>query len=174
LKPIPKGFGHNAPMGREVLQPRLAPWLAYTVSAIVASMIYVGWLAISVAFETPDASLTFGFLFASFFWLANGFALTLFLMIIPWTIAVLAYRKLLWSSRIYFPGVGAIIVILLGCATASISPKPLWIEDQTFIQGAVIAAERQGICLLLAGVAFGTCYWWLAERHPTATLPSPH
>jgi hypothetical protein len=150
--------------------------IAYAVSAILASLIYVSyvgcWLHIVQRF-VPDAAqvgLGFRILLASFVWLTGGFALTLLLMIVPWTIAIWGYRKLRWSGQIYFSGVGALIVFTLGCTTASISPKPLWIEDQTFLEGAVVAAERQGIGLLLAGIAFGVSYFWLGER---PTTPNP-
>jgi hypothetical protein len=65
---------------------------------------------------------------------------------------------------ILFPGVGALLVFTLGCTAASLSPKPLWIEDQTFREGAVIAAERQGLCLLVCGIVFGGCYTWLDRQ----------
>jgi hypothetical protein len=46
-------------------------------------------------------------------------------------------------------------------------PKPFWIEDQTFLEGAMVAVERQGVCLLLSGIAVGACYWWLERRVPS-------
>lgn len=127
---------------------------------------YVGWL---VAFLMPDrnaAQVGFGFrlLFASFFWLTGGFALTLFLMMAPWSLAVSAYSKFRRFGRFYFPAVGALFVFTFGCATASISWKPLFIEDQTFLEGAVIAAQRQGLGFILAGIAFGASYWLFGER----------
>jgi len=100
-----------------------------------------------------------------FFWLTDGFALTLFLMIAPWSLAVSAYRKLRWFGGIYFPVLGAVIIFAFGCVTASISPKPFFVDDQTFLAGAVMAAERQGLCFLLAGIAFGASYWFFGERH---------
>jgi len=50
---------------------------------------YVGWFMESLMRSDPDAArLGFGFrfLFASFLWLTEGFALTLFLMIAPWSV----------------------------------------------------------------------------------------
>ena len=85
-------------------------------------------------------------------------------MIVPWTLAVSAYRKLRWPGQLYFPVVGAVMVFVLGCTSASLAPKPLFVEDQTFLQGATIAAEREGIAFLLAGLAFGACYWFFGER----------
>jgi hypothetical protein len=64
------------------------------------------------------------------------------------------------------PVVGAPLLFVIGCAAASISPKPLWIEDQTFLEGALIAVVRQG--LSFSGVVFGASYWFLSERHATA------
>jgi hypothetical protein len=145
---------------------------AYAVSAILASLIYVVWLTVSIAFGGVGAThpgLIFGLEFALFFLFAGGFAPALLLMTVPWAVAVWAHFKIRWDGRIYFPGVGALLVFTLGCTAASISPTPLWMEDQTFLEGAVIAAERQGVCLLLCGIVFGACYWWL-ERQIRARL----
>lgn len=136
----------------------------YAVSAMLASFIYVVWLTVSVTFGgvgTTHPGLIFGFGFALVFLFVGGFAPALLLIIVPWAIAVWAHLKTRRDGRIYFPGVGALLVFALGCTTASILPRPFWIEDQTFLEGAVIAAERQGVCLLLSGIAFGACYWWL-------------
>ena len=114
--------------------------------------------------ETPHDGLGPRLLIAVFFWVAGGFGPTLLVMILPWILAVFAYRKLRWSGQLYFPGVGALLLFVLSCASASLAPKPLFIEDQTFLEGAAIAAERQGIVFLLAGLAFGACYWFLGER----------
>lgn len=144
----------------------------YAVSAILASLIYVVWLTVSITFgggETTHSGLLFGLGFASVFLFVGGFALALLLMIVPWAIAVWAQLKTRWDGRIYFTGVGALLVFTLGCTSAAISPKPLWIDDQTFLEGAVIAAQRQGLCLLFSGFAFGACYWWL-ERQIRAIL----
>jgi hypothetical protein len=137
------------------------------VGATAASLIYVVWDALVFMRsepQTPQVSMGFRFLFASFFWVAGGFAPTLLVMIVPWSVAVSAYRKLRWPGQLYFPGVGAFMVFVLGCTSASLAPKPLFVEDQTFLQGAAIAAERQGIAFLLAGLAFGACYWFFGER----------
>jgi hypothetical protein len=139
----------------------------YAASAMLASLIYVVWLTLSAKFGgvgTARPSLLFGFGFALVFLFIGGFALALLLMIVPWAIAVWARLKTRWDNPIYFPVLGALLVFTLGCTTASILPKPLWIEDQTFLEGAVIAAQRQGVCLLLSGIAFGACYWWLERR----------
>jgi len=149
---------------------------AYAVSAILASLIYVVWLTISIRFGdagTTHNGLVFGFEFALFFLFAAGFALALLLMTIPWAIAVWVQLKTRWDGRIYFPGVGALLVFTLGCAAASISPKPLWVEDQTFLEGAAITAQRQGLCLLVCGIAFGACYWWLERQIRAKFVTSP-
>jgi hypothetical protein len=143
------------------------------VSAILASLIYLVWLTVLITFREwgnlPGLIFVLGF--ALFFLFAGGFALALLLMIVPWAIAVWAQFKMRWDGRIYFPVVGAVLVFTLGCTTASLLPKPLWIEDQTFLEGAVITAERQGVCLLLCGVAFGACYCWLERQFEVVTSP---
>jgi hypothetical protein len=141
--------------------------VGYSVSAIIASLIYVIWITVSTAIGglgTTHSDLPFELGVAFFFLFAGGFALTLLLMIVPWAIAVWAHSKMRWDGRLYFPGVGAQFVFTLGCTAASLSPKPLWIEDQTFLEGAVIAAERQGLCLLVCGIVFGGCYTWLDRQ----------
>ena len=140
--------------------------IGYAAGATLASLMYVGWLMEYMGSDPDTAQLGFGFrlLFASFFWLTEGFALTLFLMIAPWSLAVSAYGIFRRFGRLYFPAVGALIVFTLGCATASISWKPLFIEDQTFLEGAVVAAQRQGLGFILAGIAFGVSYWLFGER----------
>jgi hypothetical protein len=141
--------------------------VGYTSGAMLASLIYVTWVLASAPAGPSDAheSLAFHVGLAFFFWLFGGFALTLFLMIVPWIIAVLAYRRLRWPGPIYFPVVGSIFSFVIGCVAASIATKPLWIEDQTLTEGALIAAQRQGICFLASGLLFGASYWFLGERH---------
>jgi hypothetical protein len=85
-------------------------------------------------------------------------------MIVPWGLIVWVYRKLRWSGQFYFPAVGAFFLFALGCTTASTSARPFFMEDQTFLEGLVVAAERQGIGFLLAGIAFGASYWFFGER----------
>src|ERR1700683_1942201 len=138
----------------------------YAASAILASLIYVVWIAVSAAFSRVGAARP-GLLFGLVLLFVGGFALALLLMIVPWAIAVWVRLKTRWDGRLYFPGVGALLVFTLVCTIASIMPKPFWIDDQTFLEGAVIAAQREGICLLLSGIAFGACYRWLERREPS-------
>ncbi len=92
------------------------------------------------------------------------------LMIVPWLLAVRGYRRIKLPGWIYYSSIGAVGTVVIGCATSSLAPKPLFIEDQTFIEGAIMAAERQGVCMLLAGLLFGLTYWFLSGRHqPAAT-----
>ena len=141
--------------------------VGYAVGVTAASLVYVGWFVFvtdRIEPESPEFGLGFRLLFGLFFWVAGGFGPMLLVLIIPWALAVSAYRKFRRHGQFYFPGVGAFVLFILGCAGASLSPKPLFIEDQTFLQGAAIAAERQGIGFLLAGLAFGVSYWWFGER----------
>jgi hypothetical protein len=142
----------------------------YATGAIAASLIYVGYI-ISATDKIGTTRLGFDsrLTFAILFLVAGGFAATLLVTIVPWILAVSAYRKLRWFGQLYFPGVGALVLFVLGCTSASLAPKPLFVEDQTFLQGAAIAAQREGIGFLLAGLAFGACYWFFGERQ----IPSP-
>jgi hypothetical protein len=114
----------------------------YASGAILASLIYVIWVIVSVPPEPSDGhgSLAFRLAFSFFFWLVDGFALTLLLMIIPWIIAVWAYRRLQWPGSVYFPIAGSLLLFVIACAATSIAPTPFWVEDQTFLQGALIGA----------------------------------
>lgn len=144
---------------------------AYVVSALAASVVYVIWTAVVSAFTPVGANqaaglgeLPFGFAFALGLWFMNGFAATMIAMIIPWALAVWARVKMQWDGRIYFPVAGAVLVFLIGCAVASLSPKLLIVEYQTFTEGALITAQRQGVCLVVCGIVFGACYWWVESR----------
>ncbi len=133
---------------------------AYLVSAGLASVVHVGWLVVVGFMIPPRTSLGL----AVFVYFANGFFATLLLLVLPWAIAVWASRRLRWPLRVLFPVFGALFVLVIGCAASSISFRPLWIEDQTFLQGALIAAERQGFALLISGGILGASYWFLSER----------
>jgi hypothetical protein len=141
--------------------------VAYASGAILASLAYMTWLIISAR---PGPSDTHGYLavrvaFSLIFWLSGGFALALLPMIIPWIIVVWAYRRLQWSGGIYFPIAGSILLFIIACAATSIAPTPFWIDDQTLLKAALIAAQRQGISFLVSGLLFGISYWLLGEQH---------
>jgi uncharacterized Tic20 family protein len=79
--------------------------VGYSVSAIIASLIYVIWITVSTAIGglgTTHSDLPFELGVAFFFLFAGGFALTLLLMIVPWAIAVWAHSKMRWDGRFYF------------------------------------------------------------------------
>ena len=159
-------LGHNDMSARNSLRFCLV-WrsVGYLLSAIAASLIYVCWLFTEITSARANvARSVFDLGLSLVIWLTGGFSAALVLMVFPWIIAVSAYRRLRWSSRIYFPVVGAVLVFVIGCATTSVSPKPLWIEDQTFFEGARIAALRQGASFFVSGVVFGAVYWFLCER----------
>jgi hypothetical protein len=120
--------------------------------------------------DTTSLQFTFGF--AVFLCVFGGFIPAIGLMIAPWLLAVLLYRRVSVPGWIYYSAIGAISTALIGCATSSLAPKPLFIEDQTFVEGVIIAAERQGVCMLLAGLLFGISFWFLSGRRPL-TLPQP-
>jgi len=139
------------------------PISAYLISTIFASLLYVVWFLFVFMrqIDHTGASLTFSIGFAFFYCLTGGFGLGLALMSLPWIAVVSGYPSLRGSGPLYFAGVGALLLFVIGCVTSSLSWKPLFIEDQTFFEGVIIAAERQGIILLLAGAFFGFIYWFL-------------
>ena len=150
------------------------PVLGYACSAAFASGFYILWLYISMSSDAAPGqttSLQFRLGFAVFFCAFGGFIPAIVLMIVPWLLAVLIYRRVSVPGWIYYSAIGAVSTALIGCATSSLAPKPLFIEDQTFIEGVIIAAERQGVCMLLAGLLFGTSFWFLSGRRPLPFRP---
>jgi hypothetical protein len=139
--------------------------IGYVGSVACASIFYMLWFMGEVS-RRPDGhvSVLFDLGFALFFWLFGGMAAAFVLMAPPWYLAMLWHGRTRRFGRIYFPLVGAAITLVLGSGTSSLSPKPLFIEDQTFLEGFKIAVQRQGICLLLTGFVFGLTYWLISER----------
>lgn len=137
----------------------------YLFSAVLASLFYFVWFLVFLKSRPGQTSLTFNLGFACIFLIIGGFGPALALMSLPWIVAVWGYRRLRCRGQVYFAGIGAFLTLVISCATASLAPKPLFIEDQTFFEGVKIAAERQGVCFVLAGTIFGLSYWFLSERH---------
>ena len=144
--------------------------LGYACSAAIASGFYIFYLGLTTSSD-PDSehvSLEFKLAFWLFFSVFGGFIPALGLMIVPWLIAVLMYRRVSVPGWIYYPAIGAVSTTLIGCATWSLAPKPLFVEDQTFVEDVITAAESQGVCTLFAGLLFGISFWFLSGRRPLA------
>ena len=135
----------------------------YALSAILAWIFYIGCLAIEISFSQQGGlrDILFG---ALIFCLFGGFSAALVLITVPWIFIVWTYRGIRFSGATYFACAGALLMVLVGCAVSSLTPKPLFIEDQTFFEGVFIALKRQGVCLALAGATLGFGYWFLAEK----------
>jgi hypothetical protein len=129
--------------------------------AIAACAFYICWFTIQFSLSSPgNWHISFVVAFVFSFCLAAALIPTALLWIgVAW-----AYHKTRIPGATYFSCAGAILLVILGCAAFSLSPKPLFIEDQTFFEGLLIAIERQRICLLLAGALMGYGYWLIAER----------
>jgi hypothetical protein len=141
--------------------------VGYLASVASASLFYVVWLLI--AFEQNDPpdgfmSVLFRIGFAIFFLLFGGMGAAFVSMALPWCLVVRWYDRLQHFGLIYFCLIGAATTLVMGCGAASLSPKPLFVEDQTFLEGFTIAMERQGFCLLLTGFVFGLTFWLVSER----------
>jgi hypothetical protein len=140
--------------------------IGYLFGAVLALLFYLGWFLIIVEPSIPSAeatSIQFRLGTALFFSIF-GFGPALILISLLWTVVVKIFRRLHWSGPIYFVVVGAFLTLAIGSGVSSLSPKPLFVEDQTFIEGIVIAIERQGISLFFAGIILGFTYWFLGER----------
>ncbi len=141
--------------------------VGYLASVASASLFYVAWFVI--AFEpalTPheDVSVSYMIGLALVFWLVGGVGAALVLMALPWYLAVRVYGRMHRFGLVYFSIIGSTTAFVLGCGASSLSPKPLFIEDQSFFEGFRIAAEREGGCLLLTGLVFGITFWLVSER----------
>jgi hypothetical protein len=141
--------------------------VGYLASFIGASIFYMVWFTVET--WTPDShvSVLFDIGFAIFFWLFGGTGAALVLMAFPWYLAALWHNRLQRFGLMYFSLIGAAMTLIIGCATSSLAPKPLFIEDQTFIEGFIIAFQRQGVCLLCTGLVFGLTFWFVSgnRRH---------
>ena len=145
--------------------------IGYSASFLVASLFYVGWIAVQDRSSGGNVTVLFQVGVAIFFWLFGGVAAALILLALPWSLAVALRRH---SGLTYFSILGAALATILGCATSSLAPKPLFVEDQTFLQGFTIALQRQGICLLLTGLVFGMTFWFVSERGRHAPSTRDH
>lgn len=149
--------------------------LGYVVSSLFAFLFYVAWIYCELSLTTPAGHEHFVETLGVLIWFAlfGGFGIVFVALILPWAVAVRVFPKARWNGNLYFTLVGAILVFVLGCLISSSMPKPLFIEDQTFFEGVIVAIKRQGICFALAGSLFGVSYWFLSERHVRATkMPS--
>lgn len=141
--------------------------IGYIVGATAASLFYATyfmWWTEESTPTAPQASFGFQLGLALFFWLTAGFCATISVMALLWIAVVRAYAIVRLSGPAYFGGFGAVLTLVLGCTVSSLTPKPFFIEDQTFLEGFLIVAQRQGVCLLLAGFILGLTYWSIGER----------
>lgn len=133
----------------------------YAISMAVAWLVYIG----GIAAEIPGpGSVAQRLLAASIFSLIGGFAAALALMAPSWILSMWIYLRFRLSGPVFFIVTATILMVILGCISSSLSWKPLFIEDQTFLEGFVIALKRQGMILAAAGAAAGLGYWHLAEK----------
>jgi hypothetical protein len=123
--------------------PSLKRALGYVVSAIFASLFYVAWIFWELLRLGRDAHEHFigTFCASIFFLLFGGFGLVFVPLILPWALAVGAFPRARVSGRVYFTLAGAILIFVIGCVMSSLTPKPLFIEDQTFFEGVLIAVK---------------------------------
>ncbi len=138
----------------------------YALSAIVAGIFYVSWIAVEVG---GTGSLRDRLFAALFFCVFGGFSAALMFMILPWILAVWIFHKVRLQGTTYFACAGALAMIVFGCIAFAISPEPLFVEDHTFLEGVSMVLTRQGLCLVLAGTIMGLAYWFFVERRFTGS-----
>lgn len=138
--------------------------VGYSASIASASLFYVAWFVIELS-RMPDGHTSVLFKIGlAFFFLLLTVGPAFVLMAFPWYLSARWYGQLQRFGLIYFSLIGAAAILVIGCVASSLSPKPLFIEDQTFLEGFMVAIERQGICLLLTGFVFGLTFWLVSER----------
>jgi hypothetical protein len=156
--------------------------LGYFVSALCASLFYVAWIFCEVLRSPSPTGLTIRDAHEHFlemfgasilFLLFGGFGFLFVPLILPWIVAVRAFPRAGCSGKLYFTLAGAILIFVMGCLMSSLMPKPLFVEDQTFWEGVLVAVRREGIGLVLAGSVFGASYWFLCERRVVAARTTP-
>jgi hypothetical protein len=133
----------------------------YVLSAIVASASYVIWTA---AWPAAPGAFSIRLPVALYLFLSGGFSAATIFMTLPWILIVWIYRKARLPGAVYFTCAGAMLAVVVSSAASSLSPRLFFIEDQTFLQGVLIALERQGVCFALAGSIIGLGYWFCAEK----------
>jgi hypothetical protein len=140
--------------------------VGYLASIASASLFYLVWFVVRM--PDSDVSIRFKIGLAFFFWLFEGMFAAFVLMAFPWYLAVLWRDRVHRFGLIYFLLLGAATTLVVACGTSSLSPKPLFVEDQTFREGFIIAVQRQGVGFLLTGLVFGLTFWLVSERlrHP--------
>jgi hypothetical protein len=138
--------------------------LGYIVAFLLASVLYIAWFTVANRVPGSDVTILFRLGVAVFFWAFGGVAAALVLIAVPWAFAVVWMKRVGRFGSVYWLLLGAALTVIFGCGASSLAPKPLFIEDQTFSEGFVIALQRQGICLVLMGLLFGLTYWYLSER----------
>ena len=95
---------------------------AYVLSATAASLFYLAWTCAEIASSTPAGAqfdVRGDLLVSLFFWLADGFCATLVVMTLPWILAVWAHRRFRWSGPVYYGGIGALLILIVGCVMSS-------------------------------------------------------
>lgn len=144
--------------------------IGYLASFLSASLFYLVWFSVETRTPGSNVGVLFEIGLAIFFWLFAGMAAALVFIAVPWCLAVMLHDRIKCAGLVYFSCIGAALTIVIACATSSLAPKPLFIEDQTFLQGFIIAIQRQGICFLLSGLLFGATFWFVSERRRYSPL----
>ena len=139
----------------------------YALCALAAWVFYVGWIVFATARLSGPSSLSTSIFAAVFLCVFGGFSAALILMTLVWILVVWIHCKVRLPGATYFVCAGTLLMVLIGCVSSSLSPKPLFVQNQTFFEGVLIALERQGVCLALAGTVIGSGYWFFAERKIT-------
>jgi hypothetical protein len=137
----------------------------YLLGIASASLFYLIWLTVEFELMPPrQAGIRLNLGVAIFVWAFEGMGAALILAGLPWYFVVAGHDRWQRFGLAYFSLAGAATMLVLGSCASSLSWKPLFIEDQTFLQGVVIAIERQGVCMLLTGFIFGLTYWLASGR----------
>jgi hypothetical protein len=147
-----------------------APVLGYGSGAVVAASFYAVWFLTWPPAFGGRVTLNFTPGLGAFFAVFDAFLPVLLMLALPWVAVARVGRRLARPRFIYFAASGVVAVFLIGCAAAALDPEMLFIQSPTFLGAAGVAAVRQGVVFMIAGLLFGSIYGACTIRRPTASI----
>ena len=137
----------------------------YFAAVIAATLSYLVWIAAEDLLINPkqQVNLLSILLIVMIVELFSILAVAVS-MLVPWGLAIWGSTQHSRPGGVHFALAGASAAFILGCVASSLSPKPLFVEDQSFARGLEIAAQREGLGLFFSGLFGGLIYWSVSER----------
>jgi hypothetical protein len=146
----------------------------YGGGMLIAFCCYAAWIVFSD--HATSFAVSWLFILGLTLFMAivgTSFLPALILMAPVWVIVVICRPSGRRQRSVYFVAASVMLTFFFGCTAQALSWKPLFIEDQSFEQSFMIAAQRQWPGLLLAGLALGFTYWVITDRCRLCVKPMP-